>query len=53
MLEEMKGIQSKLEAEQGALNSTSATYMEMVKTTKPVVELQDGDAMEDPLSRKL
>ena len=47
MLEEMKGIQSKLEAEQGALNSTSATYMEMVKTTKPVVELQDGDAMED------
>lgn len=27
MLEEMKGIQTKLEAEQGALNSTSAAYM--------------------------
>ena len=47
MLEEMKGIHTKLEAEQGALNTTSATYMEMVKTTKPANELQEGEAMED------
>lgn len=34
MLEEMKLIQSKLEAEQGALNTTSAAYMAMVNTSK-------------------
>ena len=41
-LEEMKGIQTKLEAEQGALNSTSSAYMALVNTNKPVEGLQEG-----------
>ena len=40
MLEEMKGIQTKLEAEQGAVNTTSSAYMALVNTTKPVEGLQ-------------
>ena len=47
MLEEMKNIQSKLEAEQGALNATSTAYMAMVNTNKPAEELQEGAPMED------
>ena len=42
MLDEMKGIQTKLEAEQGALNSTSSAYMALVNTNKPVEGLQAG-----------
>ena len=37
----MKGIQAKLEAEQGALNSTSAAYMAMVNTCKPAADLHE------------
>ena len=47
MLEEMKNIQSKLEAEQGALNATSTAYMAMVNTNKPAEGLRDGVTMED------
>ena len=47
MLEEMKNIQSKLEAEQNALNTTSTAYMAMVNTNKPAEELQEGVPMED------
>ena len=47
MLEEMKSIQTKLEAEQGALHSTSAAYMALVNTCKPAAELHEGETMED------
>ena len=47
MLEDMKALQSKLEAEQNALNTTSAAYMAMVNTNQPSEELQDDKAMED------
>ena len=43
----MKALQSKLEAEQNALNTTSAAYMAMVNTNQPSEELQDDKAMED------
>ena len=46
MLEEMKGIQTKLEAEQGALNTTSSAYMALANTSKPVEGLQP-EAMDD------
>lgn len=47
MLEEMKTIQGKLEAEQGALHTTSAAYMALVNTSKPATELHEGESMED------
>lgn len=47
MLEEMKNIHSKLEAEQGALNATSTAYMALVNANKPAEDLQDDAAMED------
>ena len=47
MLEEMKTIQTKLEAEQGALHTTSAAYMALVNTSKPATELHEGESMED------
>lgn len=43
----MKGVQSKLEAEQGALNSTSAAYMALVNTSKPSEDLQEDSMMDD------
>ena len=47
MLEDMKSLQSKLEAEQSALNTTSAAYMALVNTQKPAEALRDGQPMED------
>ena len=47
MLEEMKAMQSKLEAEQNALTSTSAAYMAIVNTSLPSADLQGDSAMEN------
>ena len=45
LLEEMKAIQSKIEAEQQALTATSASYMSLVNSAKPDLEvLPEADA---------